>query len=445
MNTGWTMSYGSFKKISLLIAFVIVSTLLVLFPTLGSSDSTLSNEYPETLLGKAQDEFQKANYTTAIDYLKRALVESPENAEIYYHLGYFLHYLCYDSTPLTGYGRETSDEILKYLNKAAELDPKHGNAFYFTGVEYGVRARHAMWKGDREEVIAEWQMGMSSGGYPDWLIEYGRNILNSCENDAILVVNGDAEINSVEYLQCVERYRTDISAIPLALLDRPWFVTLLKNGLDGCLKPISVGWSQDQIQSMHPYKWKPNTIRIPVSGELTGLSEDEPMFVDWLVSPNLGRGSELKFLSAGQAALVQIIRTNQWRRPIHFSLCCPESAWAGLESNVQISGFVRCILPYKPEEAIDCDKTEALLLDASNFSQIHTLMVSDMPRVSYLLQNYRSIYLRLAYSYFQKGETETAKAILAAMNSYITEDVLPMPEHMENGFEVLEQMLEGGN
>ena len=297
------MNTGSLKKISLLIAFVIISTLLVLFPTPVSCDSTQSSEQTGTLLEMAQDEFQKANYTMAIEYLKRALVESPDNADIYYHLGYFLHYLCYDSSPLTGYGRETSDEILKYLNKALELDPKHGNAFYFTGVEYGVRARHAMWKGDREEVIAEWRMGMSSGGYPDWMIEYGRNVLKSCEKDAILVVNGDAETNSVEYLQCVEGYRKDITVIPLALLDRPWFVTLLKNGLDGCHKPISIGWSQDQIQSMHPYKWKPNTIRIPVSGELMGLSEDEPMFVDWLVSPDLGRGSELKFLSAGRSGI----------------------------------------------------------------------------------------------------------------------------------------------
>ncbi len=119
---------------------------------------------------KAAAEFQRGDYPKAISLLKQAVAESPNDAEVYYYLGYYTHYLCYDSRPLTGYSERKSDEILGYLHKAVELNPGYGNAYYFIGAEYGVRAWNAMRRRDINKMRKEIRTGREQGGYPDWLI-----------------------------------------------------------------------------------------------------------------------------------------------------------------------------------------------------------------------------------------------------------------------------------
>ena len=46
-------------------------------------------------------------------YLKKALYESSNDAEIYYYLGWFNHYRAYDSRPLKGYDYSDSEQIFR--------------------------------------------------------------------------------------------------------------------------------------------------------------------------------------------------------------------------------------------------------------------------------------------------------------------------------------------
>ena len=107
--------------------FVLVVFVIIIMATTCAQ----AMDQAETLKEKAIEEFKDANYLGAIEYLQQALAESPKDADIHYYLGYFTHYLCYDSVPLTGFGREKSDEVLRYLQKAVELDRHHANAYYF--------------------------------------------------------------------------------------------------------------------------------------------------------------------------------------------------------------------------------------------------------------------------------------------------------------------------
>src|ERR1035437_3053209 len=76
-----------------------------------------------TLKEKALDEFKKEHYNEAIGFLEQAVKESPNDAEIYYYLGFFNHYRAYDSRPLLGYDISYSQKIFEYLDKAIALNP----------------------------------------------------------------------------------------------------------------------------------------------------------------------------------------------------------------------------------------------------------------------------------------------------------------------------------
>jgi len=414
--------------------------LLVLPVVLWSPASVPATEDAvEELKNKALTAFKSADYPAAIEFLQQALSKAPDNAEVYYYLGYFTHYLCYDSVPLSGFGRDKSDEVLGYLRRAVELDPGFGNAYYFIGAEYGGRARDQLQGGDAAGAAEQFRMGREEGGYPDWMLEWGRNLLNSCERDAILITGGDADTNPVEFIQVVEGYRTDVTVIPIALLNRPWFVLLLKEGLAGAVRPAPISWSREQIMKMRPYKWKTNMISVPIAEDVRKRYElDQPSF-EWELAADECGGEQTGRLDAGRAVLADIVVTNQFERPIYFSTGCSPAVWLGLESYVQLSGVAQHLLPMEVAESVDVAETRAFLLDEEHFEALPTVRQHDMPRASGVLNNYRAAYIRLAFHYLQNGETASAAALLTAMGSNVPEEVLPIPDGLKETVAKLEQ------
>jgi len=178
----------------------------------------------------AIEEFKNENYPKAIQILKKALKESPKDAEIYYYLGFFTHYNAYDTRPLAGYNSSLSDTVFNYLDKALALNPNYGDAKYFYAAEAGAAALNALKLKKFEKFNFYYRKAYNKGSFPDWAIEYGKITMDLCEKDAILFTHGDFILNVCWYLQVIENYRKDISVIPLAFLDRPWFVFELKQG-----------------------------------------------------------------------------------------------------------------------------------------------------------------------------------------------------------------------
>ncbi|MFQ5823026.1 MAG: tetratricopeptide repeat protein [bacterium] len=395
---------------------------------------------------KAVNEFENKNYPEAITLLKQAVVENPNDAEIYYYLGYFTHYLCYDSVPLTGFSIEKSDEILEYLQKAIELNPKNGNAYYFIGAEYGARFSNAMRKGDMERMRVEMQAGREKGGYPDWLIEYGQNMLRSCESNAILFTGGDADANAVWYLQFAENYRRDITAMPVALLNRPWFVLVLKLGLGDNLIAAPISWSEEQILDMHPYKWKTNKLEVSVPpSELTKYDVSLPQNVmTWELKSDLSRGSQ-ELLSPARALIANIVKTNQWQRPIYFSVACPKAKMADLDNHLQLCGLVYKLLPVETKEnalALDPETIETVLLQPDHYRDFGTVKEKDMPRASVILNNYRAVLTSLAKYYIDSGKKSKVKGVLDKMEAYLPEAVFPFHAGFNQAIETLRSQLE---
>lgn len=98
----------------------------------------------KSLKEQAIEKFKAENYNDAISLLEQALKHSPNDAEIYYYLGWFNHYRAYDSRPLKGYDYRYYERIFEYLSKAIELNPNYGDAKYFYGAECSANAFNAM-------------------------------------------------------------------------------------------------------------------------------------------------------------------------------------------------------------------------------------------------------------------------------------------------------------
>jgi hypothetical protein len=370
-----------------------------------------------SLKEQAMEEFKKEHYHEAIALLEQASRQTPEDAEIFYYLGWFSHYRAYDSRPLSGYDYSYSEQIFKYLDKALELKSDYGDARYFYGAECSANAFFAMQNYNAERLRYFYKLADEKGAYPDWLKEFGRNFLNSCDTDAILFTGGNADFDVCLYLQLHEGVRTDVNLIPIGNIDRPWYVQFLKNGLKNTIKKVEINLLNQQIMDIHPYKWDTTTVFINVSStdrKQFGLPGD--YFMQWQIGPDLfsermhsKTGSEKAqkraYLSPQRAILLHIVESNFSHRPIYFSNFCSPTLVGGLNVYFQNCGLVSRLTPILTKDtdfSFNYDKMAGLLREP-HLINFKTLINNDMPRISGIIVS--GYYNALLSLYDQYGKT----------------------------------------
>lgn len=392
--------------------------LILIFTTLFLTTNLFAQE--NDLKEKALEEFKNEHYDEAIILLEQALEETKGDAEIYYYLGFFNHYRAYDSRPLNGYDFSYSEKIFEYLNKAIELNPDYGDAKYFYGAECSANAFLSMQNNDLEKLKYYYQLAYAKGAYPEWLIEFGRNILNSCDTDAILFTGGNVDFDVCSNLQLLKSFRTDITLIPIGNIDRPWYIEFLKKGLEGGVRKININLTNNQIFDIHPFKWDTTQIKIPVSSVMLNKYKiDDDYDMIWTVTPDLTsnrkhskiEGENVKnrtYLSPQRAILSQIVEDNFMSRPIYFSNMANPEFYGGLNEFFRNCGIVSELTPIKTkgsEFENDYEKIKNLL-NSPNLKQLPTIKKTDIPRISGAVFMYHGAVLTLAEYYQNKKQTE---------------------------------------
>jgi hypothetical protein len=367
----------------------------VLFSLFALSTSFVAAQMT-SLKEQALEEFKKEHYNEAIALLEQSSKQNPEDAEIFYYLGWFNHYRAYDSRPLSGYDFSYSEQIFKYLDKALELKPNYGDAKYFYGAECSGNAFIAMQNYDAEKLKYFYKLANDKGAYPAWLKEFGRNFLNNCDANAILFTGGNVDFDVCLYLQLHEGVRTDVNLVPIGNIDRPWYVQFLKNGLKNAIKKVEINLTDQQIMDIHPFKWDTTTVSIKVSStdrKQFGLSDD--YLLQWQIGPDLfsermhsktesEKAKKRAYLSPQRAILLQIVESNFSQRPIYFSNFCSPTLVGGLNVYFQNCGLVSRLTPVLTKDtefAFNYKKMEELVQE-QNVMNFKTLTNNNMPRIS---------------------------------------------------------------
>lgn len=396
-------------RITIIIPFVLYLFLFSAIKTTGQDSKTL-----------ALEKFKAENYSEALFYIKEALKVNPNDADIYYYLGFFSHYMAYDSRPLQGYNESYSNQIFEYFEKTLELDSSYGNAKYFYGAECSANAFIAMQNYDSESLKYYYKKAYDIGAYPKWLLEFGKNLLNSCDTNAILFTGGNADFDVCMYLQLHQNYRKDITIVPIANIDRPYLVEFFKNGLDTTIRKLNIELSDKQIMRIHPYKWKTNIIKISVPEKVTSQYNTEFKEFEWKLKPDFSSSrihnkieDEKKYnrtyLSPQKAVLLHIIEVNKWERPIFFSKAVDVFFMGGLEDYCQDYGIANKLLYFKvdnTEYSLNPKKANEILLNVENFKDYRSILISDIPRISPMIYIYWKSLIRLSEYYSNKDNRE---------------------------------------
>jgi tetratricopeptide (TPR) repeat protein len=407
------------------------STIFILFLSI-----TLAFSQAMSLKEQALESFKAEHYNEAIALLEQALEQTPDDAEIHYYLGFFKHYLGNDSRLLAGYDAAFSEQIFKHLNRAIKLNPNFGDAKYFYGAERCANAEWAMQNYDLERLKYAYERAFKIGAYPDWLLEFGRNFLAGCSENAILFTGGDVDLGVSRYLQLFENVRPDITIIPIGNIDRPWYIQFFRNGMEGAVRNINLNLTDAQIMEIRPFKWRETNVFIDISPAdrlRFGLSDDFRM--EWTIEPDLQSGrihskiaGEEPFLrtllSPQRAMILQIVEDNFAERPIYFSSGANPFFMGGLEEYLQLCGLVFRLTPIKTADTqhwIDEEKIQQLLR-IENLVDYNDVKKNDIPRVSGIITHYSWALVNLAESYRIAGRTEELKQLIDFYRNHLRID-----------------------
>ncbi len=198
-------------------------------------------------------------------------------------------------------------------------------------------------------LYANWKTNDQSGNFTP--IDFGKNILDSCEKDAILITGGDSDTFPVWYLQMVEGYRPDVLTLNYSLLNTSW---RLKSHLK--YHP-SIPWNltSETIDSLVPIAADSEVVTIYTTGP-------DSIPVHLKVVPSI----EGRYRSVSDQVLLDILKTNRWRRPIYLSAGLGPIISLGLQEYMRPDGVVFKIAVRKNERA-DISALERNLLERYSY------------------------------------------------------------------------------
>lgn len=219
--------------------------------------------------------------------------------------------------------------------------------------------------------------------------DYASNFLNSVEENAIIFTYGDNDTYPLWYAQEVEGIRTDVRVVNLSLIAVDWYIDLLRRKVNDS-PPIKMtipsegyrGNKRTQVfyykDAQTPFVNKPVDLdqfikliaqprKVPLVGGrfAEGLYETEQVYMrvnkeevlsNGVVAPEdadkivsampiniQGRGQLIK----DDVAILDILSSNLWERPIYFAVTCRPEKFFGLDDYMQLEGLALRMVPVK--------------------------------------------------------------------------------------------------
>jgi hypothetical protein len=216
--------------------------------------------------------------------------------------------------------------------------------------------------------------------------DIGANYLNSCAPNSVLFTYGDNDSFPVWYVQDVEGVRSDVRVANLSYIQAGWYIEMMRQkAFDSDPLPLSLG-PEKYIEGVRDQLPIDSRVGKPVSlKEVVGFAGmDDKKYKtdlsgrgDWLnylpatkfiidvdttrvlsngtvkkyyknrlVSPMIWEYSETDAFK-GDLAIMDLLSTNEWKRPVYFSTTVPSSQYKGLEKYFVQEGLAYHVVPIK--------------------------------------------------------------------------------------------------
>ena len=219
--------------------------------------------------------------------------------------------------------------------------------------------------------------------------DIGANYLMSCAPNSILFTYGDNDSFPVWYVQDVEQVRPDIRVANLSYIQAGWYIEMMRQkAFDSDPLPLTLG-PDKYIEGVREQLPVNNRVDKPVNlkeivqfagnddrkykidlsgrGDFMNYIPANKFIVDVdsakvldngtvkdyyknrIVSPMIWEYSETDAFK-GDLAIMDLLSTNNWKRPVYFSTTVPSSQYKGLEKYFVQEGLAYRVVPIKTDK-----------------------------------------------------------------------------------------------
>ena len=285
-------------------------------------------------------------------------------------------------------------------------------------------------------------------------LDYGQNILNSVEENAIIFTNGDNDTFPVWYAQAVydpaakeyipptetgpfkdigsmishqkiiqtettkkilkkamdfkneqcKGIRKDITIANLSLLNTPWYIKQLRDheGVEFNIPDKHIDLCQENPSSVLYPKQVPRDTPLTIKG----VDENDKFTIVFK------KGT---ILYVKDLAVIQIIKDNYGKRPIYFAVTAPDAV--GFEEHLRNEGMVDRLVASKGKDQFNMKRLITNIDSVYSYRSIMDDTIYKDTNMKRLLNNYGAAFMRTSqYAHSQKDYDNAIKYMLKAID-----------------------------
>ncbi len=383
--------------------------IVLVFLAFSACGQESAKHYLEKGKQEFKKEFHKQNYDSAIFYLEKAVLAHPNSQEAHYYLGY-------------GYDRKNSKDGKTMINTSLALTQKSSKEFEkvievneeYTGeilildpyskitAIWGSLAMKYLYEGKIDSAKWTFQKGKELNGFSQPVLEYGRNLLNTCDSNSIVFTSGDNITIPLWYLQTVESMRKDVAIIDVSLLNTIWYVNFIQNQNN---IPFTI--AKSELDSVKYQDWEPKTQTIQV-GKNKSFS--------WLLEPTY----QDKYLLRGDVIMLDIIKSNKFEREIYFTKGMNPNNYLSLKEYIHSIGLVDR-LQFNKYYSPNMSLTENLY--KYDYSSLKSTKIPSVD-IQRMVDNYRYEFA-IAIAHYKDTKPSLAENLISHLKENIQESNYP--------------------
>ncbi|WP_338876516.1 DUF2723 domain-containing protein [Spirosoma sp. SC4-14] len=308
-------------------------------------------------------------------------------------------------------------------------------------------------------------------------VDFAKNLLNSCAPNAVLFTGGDNDTFPLWYVQEVEGFRRDVRVCNLSLLGTEWYIQQMKRKTyESDALPISLEFDNfnkgkndivpfyevpgvkdgiDLKQYINLIRTNNPAIQVPLtSGDMTNVlpssilflpidkaAIDKANFVPPLLRPMLKDTLQWtigkKDLYKPDLIMLDIIATNNWKRPIYFSSTLASDNYLSLKNYMQLEGYAYRLMPVAVPGATDGYVNSDIMYN--NMLKKTFWREFDNPDVYYdetykgpPVISARIAFFRLADQLIREGNIDKARQVLDFSLKVIPDKSIPYDQISSN-------------
>ncbi|GAB2777652.1 hypothetical protein HNQ93_001769 [Hymenobacter luteus] len=308
-------------------------------------------------------------------------------------------------------------------------------------------------------------------------VDYAKNVLNTLAPNAILITEGDNDTFPLWYAQEVEGVRPDVRVLVAGYLNTDWYVEQLRQrSYQSAPLPLSLSPARYRqgtndylplvenpaVRELNVREFvqlvEQNSPLLQVSyagGSKTLLSYPTNRLVLPIDTATVRRSGMVPTERLGQVvprmewevkggvlekkdlALLDVLTSNNWQRPLYFANTTSPASRLGLEPYLQLEGLACRVLPCRapavrqPEVRLPEEGVVAQDLLYDSLMRKYSYRNLNNPRVYYdenqrfTLAAYRQQFARLARAYVEAGNPARARQVLRKCLAVLPDTALP--------------------